>query len=238
MCGNGIRSAVKFALDNALIPSDDVINVQTLAGILSMTVTRDTRGKVDRVRVDMGRPRLRLNQIPALIEGRSNDSDSMGIDIDLKEFGDEGWWVEAQVIPQMNLISMGNPHVIFVCKGDPWKIDLERIGRRIESDKRFPERINVHFAQFKEDGSEATLRTFERGSGITLASGTGSSALCVAGVLLQIGQRKLISNCPGGALQIEWPSDESSVIMTGPVTHVYDATVEISKIEKCYKKKD
>lgn len=95
MCGNGIRSAVKFALDNALIPSDDVINVQTLAGILSMTVTRDTRGKVDRVRVDMGRPRLRLNQIPALIEGRSNDSDTIGIDIDLKEFGEEGWWAEA-----------------------------------------------------------------------------------------------------------------------------------------------
>ena len=95
MCGNGIRSAVKFALDNALIPSDDVINVQTLAGILSMTVTRDTRGKVDRVRVDMGRPRLRLNQIPALIEGRSNDSDTIGIDIDLKEFGEEGWWSEA-----------------------------------------------------------------------------------------------------------------------------------------------
>ena len=106
------------------------------------------------------------------------------MDIDLKEFGEDGWWQEAEVIPQITLVSMGNPHAIFVCKGDPWKIDLEKIGRRIEQDYRFPERINVHFAQFAEEGTHAIVRTWERGSGITLACGTGACSVCVAGVLL------------------------------------------------------
>ena len=77
----------------------------------------------------MGKPMLKIKQIPALIEGREV---AIGMDIDLKEFGEDGWWQEAEVIPQITLVSMGNPHAIFVCKGDPWKIDLEKIGRRIE----------------------------------------------------------------------------------------------------------
>ena len=77
----------------------------------------------------MGKPMLKIKQIPALIEGREV---AIGMDIDLKEFGEDEWWQEAEVIPQITLVSMGNPHAIFVCKIDPWKIDLEKIGRRIE----------------------------------------------------------------------------------------------------------
>jgi diaminopimelate epimerase len=98
---------------------------------------------VDKVKVDMGKPKLKVDQIPALIEGVDV---AIGMDIDLSEFGEDGWWIEAGVLPQMTLVSMGNPHVVFICKGDPKKIELEKVGKIIENDRRFPSRINVHFA--------------------------------------------------------------------------------------------
>ncbi len=235
MCGNGIRCAVKFAIDNQLIPIEDVIKVETLAGVLHVTLTQDQQGKIVKVKVDMGKPRLRVNQIPAEIKGID---EVVGMDIDLDQFGDDEWWKEAEVVPKMTLVSMGNPHVIFQCKGDPGKIDLEKVGRRIENDKMFPQRINVHFASFNEEGSQAEVRTWERGSGITLACGTGACSVCVAGVLLGIGQRKLIANLPGGPLELEWSSNESSVIMEGPARHVYDGSIDVCKLEKCFLKRE
>jgi len=124
---------------------------------------------------------------------------------------------------------MGNPHAIFVTRVDLKTIDLGRVGPIIERDPMFPARINVHFVKFNDAGDSCDIITWERGSGITLASGTGSSAICVAGVLLGVGQRKLRANLPGGGpLEIEWPSDSSSVIMTGPATHVFDGTIKLN----------
>lgn len=96
----------------------------------------------------------------------------------------------------------------------------------IETDPWFPRRINVHLAFYSR--SSATVRTWERGSGITLASGTGSSAVLVAGVLLGLCDRAITTRLPGGALEIEWPSEDSSVVMTGPAKHVFNGSFLLS----------
>ncbi len=104
----------------------------------------------------------------------------------------------------MTLVSMGNPHVIFVCD-DPWAVPLKIIGPKIENHSWFPNRINVHFVKFEipstgtpDETSSCIMRTWERGSGITLACGTGATAVCVAGVLLGLCSRTLIAKLPGG----------------------------------------
>jgi diaminopimelate epimerase len=94
MCGNGIRCAVKFAIDNKLVRNEDIIKVETLAGVLSVTYSMNKNGKVDRVKVDMGKPIFKVEQIPALIEGVSV---AIGMDVDLSEFGEDGWWLESAV---------------------------------------------------------------------------------------------------------------------------------------------
>ena len=92
----------------------------------------------------------------------------------------------------------------------------------------FPLRIHAHFAKFNDTGDACDVRTWERGCGITLACGTGGSSVCVAGVLLGVGQRKITANFPGGPMDLEWPSDSSSVYLTGPATHVFDGTIKLN----------
>jgi diaminopimelate epimerase len=125
---------------------------------------------------------------------------------------------------------MGNPHVILACD-DPWKVPLETVGPRIERDAWFPARINVHFVRFGPRSGEALMRTWERGSGITLACGTGASAVCVAGVLLGKSARTLDARLPGGPLQLEWPGDGATVRMTGPATEVFEGEVDLDELE-------
>ena len=104
--------------------------------------------------------------------------------IDLNVFGislTDKWWKEGEVQEHITLISMGNPHVVFICQ-DPYKVPLEKVGPKIENHFAIP--VNVHFASFSENKSHATVRTWERGgNGISLACGTGVSAVCVAGIL-------------------------------------------------------
>ena len=115
-------------------------------------------------------------------------------------------------------VSMGNPHcVIFVDSFD--KIDLPQHGAEIERHRLFPERTNVHFVKVHSP-KEVTMKTWERGSGITLACGTGASAVCVASVLNRKTERKILAHLPGGALELEWAED-GNVYMTGPATEVF-----------------
>jgi diaminopimelate epimerase len=155
--------------------------------------------------------------------------------VDLARWG-EGWWKAAGVEPHITLVSMGNPHVVFACE-DPWKVPLELVGPRIERDAWFPARINAHFVRFGpptgEAGkgiAEALMRTWERGSGITLACGTGASAVCVAGVLLGKCGRTLEATLPGGALLLEWPGEGEQVHMTGPATEVYEGEFDLESL--------
>jgi len=114
---------------------------------------------------------------------------------------------------------MGNPHVTFFVD-DVKAIDLEKIGPQIEHSPAFPRRINVHFVQVHSRG-EVTMRTWERGSGITLACGTGACAVAVSGVLTGRTDRKVLAHLPGGDLTLEWRESGNHVFMTGPAAEVF-----------------
>lgn len=216
MCGNGLRCAVKFALDHSIVAADDKLTVETGRGLMEIRVAK-SRGLVSSVQVDMGAPILQHSKIPAAIESLPPDAVVVG-----HKFDPARWSLsEEQVEPHITLVSMGNPHVILCCKIDPSKINLEAVGPVIETDPWFlPKRINVHLA-FYSRSTATVVRTWERGSGITLACGTGASAVLVAGVLLGLCDRAITTRLPGGDLEIEWPSDDGSVVMTGPAKHVF-----------------
>jgi diaminopimelate epimerase len=114
---------------------------------------------------------------------------------------------------------MGNPHAVLYCD-DVSKVPPERVGPLLETAPVFPRRINVHFVQIRSP-EEVTMRTWERGSGITLACGTGASAVCVAGVLAGKTGRNIHAHLPGGDLTLEWRQADQSVYMTGPATEVF-----------------
>ena len=116
-------------------------------------------------------------------------------------------------------VSMGNPHAVIFTE-DVAKVDLEKIGPMLERYKAFPKRMNIHFVQVRSR-SEVTMRTWERGSGITLACGTGASAVCVAGVLVGKTDRKILAHLPGGDLSLEWRESDDCVYMTGTATEVF-----------------
>jgi diaminopimelate epimerase len=120
---------------------------------------------------------------------------------------------------RLTCVSMGNPHAVLYC-ADVNKVPLERFGPLLEKAPVFPRRINVHFAQVRSP-EEVTMRTWERGSGITLACGTGACAVAVAGVLTGRTGRNLLAHLPGGDLQLRWDEKDNHVYMTGPAVEVF-----------------
>jgi len=207
MCGNGIRCVAKFAYDRKL-STQNPMQIETGNGVLAVALTVEA-DKVTRVTVNMGPPVLDLEKIP----------------VDVQWLGATGHPRVFQVPMgtslgvQATFVSMGNPHaVIFV--DDVNKVDLEKIGPVLEHHKAFPRRINVHFVQVKSPG-EVTMRTWERGSGITLACGTGAAAVCVAGALVGKTSREILAHLPGGDLTLEWRDTDDCVYMTGTATEVF-----------------
>jgi diaminopimelate epimerase len=114
---------------------------------------------------------------------------------------------------------MGNPHAVFYCPQLD-QIDLQRLGPAIENHKMFPQRVNVHFVQVIAP-EEVIMRTWERGSGITLACGTGAAAVCVAGVLASKTAHSILAHLPGGDLQLLWNQEDNHVYLVGPATEVF-----------------
>ena len=161
-------------------------------------------GLVRRVCVNMGQPILEAAQIPV-----ATDSASV-IDLPLV--------VQDQQL-SMTCVSMGNPHAVFFCENLD-AIDLPYLGPIIEHHDLFPERVNVHFVK-PEGPAEFTMKTWERGSGITLACGTGACACAVAGVLVGQCGRVVTAHLPGGDLQLNWCEMDNCVYMTGPATEVF-----------------
>ncbi len=206
MCGNGIRCVAKYAVEHGLAsdPSGRVL-VETDRGVLELTTYRGSDGTVDRVRVDMGPPILRPRDIPVDLPGERCVRSPF--EVGGRRFA-------------MTCVSMGNPHSVFFVD-DVAEIDLPRFGPLIERHPLFPKRVNAHFAQ-AHSRDEVTMRTWERGSGITQACGTGACAVMVAGVLEDRLSQSATLHLPGGDLLIEWSGEaDASVFKTGPAVEVF-----------------
>jgi len=201
MCGNGIRCVAKYVFDRGYT-TKTAVRMETLAGILPITV-HVNGGKVEAATVDMGCPRLQRREIPmAGPEGRVIGEE---IEANKKKF-------------KVTAVSMGNPHcVIFVDKVADFPVDL--YGPLIENHPLFPGRTNVEFVEVL-NRAEVSQRTWERGSGETMACGTGASATAVAGVLNGRTDRRVTIHLRGGDLTLEWAEDDH-VYMTGPAVEVF-----------------
>ncbi|HEX4794006.1 MAG TPA: diaminopimelate epimerase [Humisphaera sp.] len=212
MCGNGVRCVAKYAFDHGLAKANPM-KVETGRGILTLALEAGTDGKIFRVTVDMGEPILDLPKIPVdrekLVKGSREHEFRFSIN-------------QANELLDAALVSMGNPHAVMYTS-DVKSIDLSRVGPIVENHKAFPRRINAHWVQVHSPG-EVTMRTWERGSGITLACGTGACAVCVAGVLTGRSARKILAHLPGGDLSLEWRESDNCVYMTGPAAEVFSGT--------------
>ncbi|MEO6810705.1 MAG: diaminopimelate epimerase [Isosphaeraceae bacterium] len=201
MCGNGVRCVAKYIYDHG-IATKALVTIETGRGVLTLGVEAEG-GKAARVRVDMGPPILRAAEIPTTLPG------DPPVDAPLSVNGQD---------LTLTAVSTGNPHVV-VYVPDVSRVPLDVLGPALECHPVFPRRVNVHFVQVLGP-SEVRMRTWERGSGITLACGTGACAVCVAGVLSGRTERRLLAHLPGGDLDLEWP-DDGSVFMTGSATEVF-----------------
>lgn len=213
MCGNGIRCVAKYVYDYGLTDKTQ-ISVETLGGIKYLDLTVED-GKVSLVKVDMGKPKLEAALIPIISE-REQVIDEP-IEVDGKEY-------------HMTGVSMGNPHtVIYV--DDVKGLDLEKIGPKFENHERFPKRINTEFVHCI-DRQTLEMRVWERGSGETLACGTGACAVAVSSILNNLTDTQVTVKLLGGDLQIEWDREKDRVFMTGPATVVFDGVIDITEMKE------
>jgi len=215
MCGNGVRCVGHLVVAHGHAPAGAVA-IETGRGVLTVDV-RPTGPRRSQVRVDMGEPILEAARIPVAGAGSSRVVDAPSAAIG----SEEAWWAAAGLDPRMTCVSMGNPHVVYYCR-DVAVVPLETVGPRIERHPSFPQRVNVHFVQVRSP-ERVVMRTWERGSGITQACGTGASAVCVAGVLTGRTARSIVAELPGGELELEWTA-AGHVFMTGPAEEVFEGT--------------
>lgn len=206
MCGNAIRCIARYMLErHPEICPGDTVRIETLSGIKIVTAQRDAEGKPSMLRADMGAPGLSPESIPVLT------ATPQDLSIEVPGFSGSGVCV-----------SMGSPHIVFFIDSDPSELDIAHIGPAIESHSLFPERVNVEFVQPQPDGS-LKMRVWERGSGETMACGTGACATAVAAMLKgRTPQRTATVHLRGGDLIIEWNPDSNRVYMTGPAALVFE----------------
>jgi diaminopimelate epimerase len=219
MCGNGIRCVAKYVYEHKLakggrkftIPGGESfptsLKIETAKGILKLGLLKSRKGKVEQVCVNMGRPILDSERIPVSLPAHNT--------------------VEQPVkflshIFVMTCVSMGNPHAVFF-RSDLSLGELERFGPVIENHSFFPKRTNVHFVKVNGP-NEFTMQSWERGSGVTMACGTGACACCVAAVLTKRCERKCTAHLQGGDLQLYWCPEDDCVYMTGPAEEVFSGT--------------
>ena len=206
MCGHAIRCIARYMLErHPEICPGDTVRIETLSGIKIVTAQRDVEGKPSMLRADMGVPGLSPESIPVLT------ATPQDLSIEVPGFSGSGVCV-----------SMGSPHIVFFIDSDPSELDIAHIGPAIESHSLFPERVNVEFVQMQPDGS-LKMRVWERGSGETMACGTGACATAVAAMLKgRTPQRTATVHLRGGDLIIEWNPDNNRVYMTGPAALVLE----------------
>ena len=215
MCGNGIRCVAKYVYDKGLTDSEHIAVVSAgSVKYLDLTVERTKqapeRGTVTRVRVNMGSPVLEPGKIPVVADG--------------DRVVNQPIYVEEQEY-RMTCVSMGNPHAVVFARGVA-DMKLEQIGPLFENHIRFPERVNTEFVEVL-DRRNVFMRVWERGTGETLACGTGCCATAVACVLNGLTDSEITVKLLGGELAIQWDREENAVYMTGPATTVFEGEVDV-----------
>jgi len=210
MCGNGIRCVAKFVVDSGIVSGPE-IQIETMKSVLQLITHKNSVGKVDSVKVNMGAPVFSCIDIPC----QGFDSDSV-LDTPITIKGNQF---------NVSTVSMGNPHcVIFVDDLDSYPV--KEHGTIIETSDYFPERVNIEFVEIISQ-NEVKIRTWERGSGETLACGTGASAVTAVMYLLYNSQGEILAHLRGGDLKLEWP-DKKDIFMTGPAVEVFRGDYSIT----------
>lgn len=210
MCGNGMRCVGKFVYDKGLTDKTELTVIS--AGKIKYLKLFVKDGKVETVRVNMGSPILTAKEVPVV----SKDPEAPVIN---DEFIVDG------ISYKMTCVSMGNPHAI-TFMDEVASLPLEKIGPSFENHERFPNRVNTEFIRVIDDKT-VEMRVWERGSGETLACGTGACATAVACALNGLTGNEVLVKLLGGDLFIEWDREENIVYMTGPATTVFEGEVEI-----------
>ena len=219
MCGNGIRCVAKYAYEHKLAqagkplsipgqpPCQASLKIETARGILNLGLIIDDNDNVQKVCVNMGQPILEAPRIPVTIPAKTIIDQPMQFQS------------HAFVMP---CVSMGNPHAVFF-RDNIGPAELRKFGPVIEQHSIFPNRVNVHFVKVN-NAAEFTMGTWERGSGITLACGTGACAAAVAAALTNRCDRHVTAHLPGGDLELHWARDDNCVYMTGPAVEVFNGS--------------
>jgi len=206
MCANGIRAFFKYVRDRGLTAKDE-IGVETLGGVV-----RPRWAGPDRVAVDMGRPILAPAKIPARIGSGEGPVLDVALDVDAERL-------------RVSAVSMGNPHcVLFVPGVDAAPVTT--VGPRIEHHPAFPNRVNVEFVEIVSR-TRVRQRTWERGTGETLACGSGACAVAVVAILRGVADTSLVVELRGGELEICWPTPDARVLMTGPAAEVFTGRITV-----------
>lgn len=210
MCGNAIRCVARYVYDKGYIKGTE-FSIESMGKVKYITLTVENNA-VKCVRVDMGAPVLKAADVPVV-----SDSDKVinkEITVDGKKFN-------------MTCVSMGNPHAVMFIDKSPNEFELEHFGPLFENNKIFPNRVNAEFARVT-DRKNIDMRVWERGTGETLACGTGTCATVVAAILNGYVDNEVTVHLLGGDLQIYWSGDENdSVIMTGPAEYVFTGEIDL-----------
>ncbi len=203
MCGNGIRCVGKFVYDKGFT-NKTTLKIETLAGVKELKLNIK-EGKVDTVRVDMGKPMFEAKKIPVV----SNEEivKSLELEIYNKKF-------------KFTCLSMGNPHAVTFIENIE-NIEVKKYGSKIEINEKFPNKTNVEFIEIVNK-KHIKMRVWERGAGETLACGTGACASVVAGIVNNLLEEKVTVELLGGRLEIEWDKYNKHVYMTGPAVTVFE----------------
>lgn len=210
MCGNGIRCVSKFVYDKGLTDKTTVSIVS--GGVVRYLDLNIADGKVSTVKVNMGAPILKAADIPVIAEEEEGEVIAQRIEV-----GDR--------IYEMTCVSMGNPHAVVFLE-DVANLEIEKIGSLFENHVRFPKRTNTEFVKVI-DRSNVEMRVWERGTGETLACGTGACAVAVACILNGLTDDEVTVKLLGGELQIKWDREANLVYMTGPATTVFEGEIEV-----------
>ena len=209
MCGNGIRCVAKYVYDNGLTDKKN-ISIESMGAVKYIDINVEN-GKAVSAKVDMGAPILEAKKIPVITDNERAINEKLTVNG--KDY-------------EMTCVSMGNPHAVIFTDIPVRELDLEKIGPMFENNAVFPDRVNTEFVNVK-DRKNLDMRVWERGSGETLACGTGTCATVVAAILNGYVDNDVTVHLIGGDLEISWSGNEAdSVFMTGPAETVFSGEID------------